>query len=870
MAERPLLAMPRPETRPPETGPRRGPRETVHAPGRDRQEARLGPKFSRLEQVLSRPEVMAEAQDDPAAIVPERALVFEVASEIADFYRALRAVRGFEFLGEEEILAEPDEDFFNEDRPDRGVTRRLYFTIGDQAALEQLLSLWRRHQRGEALVRGWTAWRDVFNHLHDLRRWGPQDRLTDDVVRDWEERLEFEPDTPIPFEIELWYYGDEARRNQGEILLTQTVEGAGGQVRHRSVIDPIRYHGLLAEVPPPVIRDVLANPAVASLLTIDQVMVIRPQSMVAGPLAASPEDASPLRDEEPRGVEDRPPLAALLDGVPIVHHDRLSGRLQIDDPDDLAARYGSAAEQRHGTAMASLILHGDLNAPDPMPPIRSPLHVRPILYAQPVGVGEPLELMPPDQLGVDVIWRAFLRMYEGEGDTEPTAPEVRVVNLSVGDAKRRFAGPMSPWGRLLDYLAWRYRILILISAGNIGDPISLDGVGTWSDIENAEPATRRETILRAVLQQRAYRSLLSPAEAMNALTIGAAHSDHIAPNGHGPLAIDPYDSRTLPNVSSALGLGYRGTVKPDILFPGGAEHIRATSTKAPISALPVHQPARFFGIGVAALGPAGEPNRQLNISGTSAATALATHASLRILEELEQLPTDPVHPAIDPQHLSLVLKALLLHSARWDPDVADVLKAVVNGDDALHWTRERDELTRVLGFGIANMERVLDCAASRATLLGWGALRAKHSDRYQVPLPPELDGVTGFRSLSVTVAWLTPTNHLHRLYRLAKFSAAPGSDEAFSLGLSNAKHQPTHHAVGRGTAHHQRWEGEKAAAFVDDGKLVLDIRCSPVTEEFDDPVPYAAVASLEVGADVAVEVYERIRERLREAVRVAT
>jgi len=592
--------------------------------------------------------------------------------------------------------------------------------------------------------------------------------------------------------------------------------------------------------------------------------------MVAGPLSASPEDVSLLPDEEMPAVENRPPIAALLDGVPIVRHDLLSGRLILDDADDFAARYGAAAEQRHGTAMASLILYGDLNAPDPLPPIRSPLHVRPILYAQHVGAGEPLELMPPDQLGIDVIWRAFLRMFEGDGDSEPTAPEVRVVNLSVGDAKRRFAGPMSPWGRLLDYLAWRYRILILVSAGNIGDPISLGGVAAWADIENADPSARQQAILRAVLQQRAYRSLLSPAEAINALTIGAAHSDHVAPNGHGALALDPYDSRALPNVSSALGLGYRGTVKPDILFPGGAEHIRATSTDAPIDVVPVHQPARFFGIGVAAPGPAGETNRRLNISGTSAATALATHAALRILEQLEELPRDPVHPAIDPQHVSLILKALLLHSARWDPAVTDALKSVVNGDGTLHWTREREELTRVLGFGIANVDRVLDCAATRATLLGWGALRTKQTDRYHVPLPAELDGVAGFRCFSATITWLTPTSPMHRLYRLAKFVAAPGSDEAFSLGLSNAKHQPTHHALGRGTAHHQRWEGEDAATFVDDGNLVLDVTCSPVAEEIDDPVPYAVVVSLEVGAEVAVEVYERVRERLREAVRVTT
>jgi len=26
---------------------------------------------------------------------------------------------------------------------------------------------------------------------------------------------------------------------------------------------------------------------------------------------------------------------------------------------------------------------------------------------------------------------------------------------------------MSPWARLIDYLAWRYNLLILVSAGNV-------------------------------------------------------------------------------------------------------------------------------------------------------------------------------------------------------------------------------------------------------------------------------------------------------------------------------------------------------------------------------------------------------------------
>ena len=869
MADRPLLAMPPPARRAPLPG--RPPREKIPSADAGRQAGRLGPKFERMERALGDPVVLGELRDDPSAIVPERALVFEVASEVADFYRAVRGVPGLEFLGEDEGDAAPDEDFFvpdkdGEPREDKPVPRRLYFTIPDETALRELVSLWQRFQRGEELGRGRAAWRDVFGHLADVRAWGPKDRLTKEAIEDWRERLQFAPDTPIRFEVEFWYRDNAARRETAEAAIAEKLRELGAELLDRSVINAIRYHAVLTHVSPAVVRDLLDHPDVG-LVALDDVMMLRPQSMVSGPVESDLEDAVET-GAGIGGAELGAPIAALLDGVAMTQHDRLTNRLIVDDPDNFANRYGAAAEQRHGTAMASLILHGDLNAPAPEPLVRRRLYVRPVMYSQPDGFGGVREAMPPDRLGIDLIWRAFIRMFDGEGGEEPTAPTVRVVNLSLGDAKRRFAGVISPWARLIDHLAWRYNVLILVSAGNIPERLSLEGVDHWADFENADAPDRQSTLLRAILRQRANRRLLAPSEAINALTVGAAHADHLAPNGQGLMAVDPYASPALPNPSSALGLGFKRTIKPEILFPGGAELVRANSTRAPIEIGSVTQPANFFGIGVASPGPAGQTNRKLNMSGTSVATALATHNALRILEALEELPNDPAHPTIDRVYHAVILKALLVHSSRWDAEAADALKAVVNDGRQLHWEHERDEISRFLGFGCPDIERVLDCAENRATLIGWNTIHSKETDRFAVPLPAELEGIAGFRALSVTIAWLTPITHSHRMYRLAKFKAGPGGDKAYSIGVGNAKQQPSHNALGKGTVYHHRWEGEDAANFVDNGNLVLDVTCSPAAGELDDAITYAVVATLEVGQDVPVPVYERVRARLRAAVAV--
>jgi hypothetical protein len=65
MAERPLLALPRPTKLVPQPG--RSPRESVPGISAGRQVQRLGPKFDRLREVLPDPARLAELRDDPSA-----------------------------------------------------------------------------------------------------------------------------------------------------------------------------------------------------------------------------------------------------------------------------------------------------------------------------------------------------------------------------------------------------------------------------------------------------------------------------------------------------------------------------------------------------------------------------------------------------------------------------------------------------------------------------------------------------------------------------------------------------------------------------------------------------------------------------------
>ena len=157
--------------------------------------------------------------------------------------------------------------------------------------------------------------------------------------------------------------------------------------------------------------------------------------------------------------------------------------------------------------MASLILHGDRNLAEPS--LQRPLYVRPVLYAP----GGRAECTQQDKLLIDTVYRAVRRMKEGDDEDQATAPTVFIVNLSLGDRNWPFSGAMSPWGRLLDYLANRYNILFVVSAGNVRDHLPVPAFDNWTEFEGADPEVRERAILDALGAQRAHRTLLSPAEA---------------------------------------------------------------------------------------------------------------------------------------------------------------------------------------------------------------------------------------------------------------------------------------------------------------------------------------------------------------------
>jgi Subtilase family len=859
---RPLLPLPTPN---PETPPSGHPGYTrLRLPTKERQRQHFGPIFERLRQAVTdgtEGSVAAQIFADANNLAPERVLVFETAGQVQNFLKAIARIPGFQFMGDFEAEFEADEYFAvidqrkgrkGTDRTDEPITSRYYLTMPNLAALSQLLSLWDRWRRGEPMAGGFAPFADLFSRLHDLRPWGPADRVSPETISIWREEIAANPGRPVRVEAELWFKDVRADRERVSRDVGALVTRVGGQILQEVVIQEIAYQGLLIDLPAGEIENLIAHESVALAMD-DDVMFLRPQSVLQGPFEM---EAVTFEEAEERiaGTHAAIPVAALFDGMPVQAHRLLSNRLIIDDPEDLESR-AVVAHRRHGTAMASLILHGDLNAEDE--PLSRPLYVRPLLSSS----NEEPEHSDPNRLLIDVIHSAVVRM-KGHNGTDGAAPDVFMVNLSLGDPKRPFSRLVSPLARLLDYLAYKYDLLFFVSGGNVTTPLTIPDFDTWTELENASPEDRERSFIRALNAAKSERTILSPGEALNVITVGAQHHDDISVRPRIINAADPYQSNTLPNVSSGLGLGHRRMIKPEIYFPGGREYVRMRSSGGGVT-VSIGPPGRLYGLNGAVPDDAGKGRlNQVALSdGTSSATALATRAGHQIFDGLMDAEGGSLLSDIPPQYYAVVVKTLLIHSAEWH-ESASLIKEICGPNGQYQHAERTENSCRFVGFGIPDIVKVLDCAPNQATLVGYGDIRVERSAVYRIPLPESLERVTVPRSLSITVGWLSPVKPKHQAYRCVRLEAEPVTKSIESFGVKRRTAQPTDGSVRKGSVFHEHYDGAAAIPFIDNDHLLLRIWCKDDAGVPSDVAIRYGIA-ITIQTDGALPIYQEVQQRLR-------
>jgi len=832
----------------------------VVGPGGRRQGERLTPRFKELTDAFEAKRAEL-GEGAPVEADPSLVIVLDLAGSVEEFYKAVNKVEGLEFLAEmagDEI--DPDDDFYKLDskqkRSKGSLERSLYLVMSNARAVDQMVSLFGRWKEDPSAKFEWGLGRfkGVFSQLLDLRRWGPEDRVRETgLVERWQETLDIVGDSlsSVRVEIELWYRSDRGQRRASEQGIREIIAGCGGQVIHQAKLEEIGYHALLAELPRQQVEAVVRQgPQAIRLLMAEDVMFVspfEPMSVNAVPSVPGSELSFP-----PVALKDDKPRIALLDGVPFQNHDALTGRLSIDDPDDLESGYPLAARS-HGTAMASLIIHGDLSAPGK--PLDRKVYVRPIMCHEEDPFGRHVERVSPDTLFVDLLHRAVRRLFVGESGRPPVASSVRVINLSIGDCRRPLVRRMSPVGRLVDWLALEYNVLFIISAGNYVDPISIPAEATL-DRESARAAA-----LKSVHNRQIVRGILPPGDAMNAVTVGAVHADG---------APDPSESSNVwdlsrsgdPALYSATGPGVGRSIKPDIYHVGGRRlfmrPIKQSVLGGDVDLCPARTVRTGPGLRVAAPSESGSSSWTIFECGTSHATALVTREASLLFDLLEERGWDSaVLEPPDPMFHPLLVRALLAHASSWGDWWAGLGPDLPVGLD-------RRRLTPLLGYGRIDPERARG-AVNRAVVIAGNSIGMNERHSYDLPLPPSIRSKAEWHRVSITLAYWAPVTHGLKRYRASKvFFTTPKVGEISKL-VGGKRIDADYNAVMRGSLQHEVIEGDNSMGFVDGATFPVHVECmkdGQCGSAQPSRILYALVASIEAAAETSTTVHDEVRAGL--------
>ncbi|MCP4447754.1 MAG: hypothetical protein GY811_20815 [Myxococcales bacterium] len=366
MADYPLLVLPASEDRG-KRSPGSGRPPKLQLPGKGRQRTRLEDKLAALQKQLQ--DRAVQLQVSAMGAEPEAVIVLEIVGAADDFAKAVQRVEGLEWLGElVEQNFESDDDFYalnsKGERTDKRLSGRLFMVFSNKRAMGEILKLWADWRDEKKLPHHYGKWREVFDRLRDVRLWGVKDRVLETgVLEAWRQDLEFGGE--VRCEIEVWHRQAPDRLRSALERVERFVTELKGTVHGRCSIDEIHYHALVVKLPRASIERVLEDPSIAGeikLLLSEDVQFVRP----VGQFAAHVGELEVQDAEIPEAtISEAEPVSALLDGLPLQNHGALSKHLVVDDCDGFEEDY-VAAKRRHGTAMASVIVNGDLSSPQPI------------------------------------------------------------------------------------------------------------------------------------------------------------------------------------------------------------------------------------------------------------------------------------------------------------------------------------------------------------------------------------------------------------------------------------------------------------------------------------------------------------------------
>jgi hypothetical protein len=360
------------------------------------------------------------------------------------------------------------------------------------------------------------------------------------------------------------------------------------------------------------------------------------------------------------------------------------------------------------------------------------------------------------------------------------------------------------------------------------------------------------------------RRLFAPADSINSLTVGALHTDQSDLSNLGN-RIDILPNELLPSPISALGNGFRNSVKPEIYLPGGKQLYNYKANNIyeinPFKTSPGQKVA-------APPSSSGEKGRTFYTRGTSNAAALATRMGAQIFEVLDELRKEQDKPIPD-ENIAVIIKTLLVHSASNNKSakiLEDCLKNKTNSRQL------KKIVSRYIGYGVPDINRVLECTKQRATVIGSGIIEKNKKHEFAFPLPLGLKVNKDLIRIIVTLAWFSPINPDTKKFRKANLSF----DLKNITEKTKTKRKETDwQQVKNGTVQHEIIEGKPALDFSDfagnedESHIFINVVCREDAGGLDSAkVRYGLAVTFEVSEKINISIYDQIKDRIKVPVHI--
>lgn len=563
-----------------------------------------------------------------------------------------------------------------------------------------------------------------------------------------------------------------------------------------------------------------AGPAIRALLNLPEVLVIdRP-----------PEPDMPQFDVSVFTAENLGPANPPAEGSVVIGvidsgmasaHPLAAGAVRgaFGEP----ATLGDADERGHGTSVAGIAMYGDVRQRVEQNQFDARFAVA---SAKLVGVGGTF----PDEALVAKTMEVAIRRLHDEF-------HCRVINISLNDWKRKAGDKPTPWAAMLDMLARELDLVIVVSTGNRRGLI-----GTYGDgVVDAYPACLLDEDAR----------LFEPATAVNAVTVGSlAHSNGIS-EADGDLAgVMPIAEQGEPSPFTRTGPGVQGIIKPDFVDYGGtAVFDGPTQTLA--------EGSRRSEAGVISLNREFIPRMLRSVSGTSFASPLVAYKAALVRETFQAVSAN-------------LVRALLAIAADHPESAEERLEGMSD-----------EELRRVLGNGLIDVEKALNSNDNRVVLIREDTLEVNRFAVFEIPIPEIFQGGGVRRRIRIALAFDPVVRHTRLDYAGLSMSfdlfRGVTAEEVFNacrkwekaegdpfrvVGARRCELAPSITLRGKGTLQCGTFTASRGALHPYGDTYYLAVRCEGGWASAITPEQRFAVA-VELAHKGEIQLYQRVQQRIQ-------